>query len=185
MSLNVTVTWAPYNAVIPAAGVHNVSVTCPATGVFFFHGSINPSGPTLPYSWGFEITFRHTTLGRLLRASVTQQSYQTDIHARWGIRTRIPGKRATADLRLRRRGYWARLYYFCIRLWDFWNLNLSSIFTQTSCNPDGNPVTVSLRQLMYLSLKLLPLTCDWHLETDVLVSGTVCLEILVFERIAA
>jgi len=58
-------------------------------------------------------------------------------------------------------------------------------FTQTSCNPDGNPVTFSLRQFMYLSLKLLFVTCDCHLETHILVSGTRFLEILVFERIVA
>jgi len=58
-------------------------------------------------------------------------------------------------------------------------------FTQTSCNPDGNPVTFSLRPFMYLSLKLLFVTCDCHLETDILVSGTRCLVILVFERIVA
>ena len=58
-------------------------------------------------------------------------------------------------------------------------------FSQTSWNPDGNPVTFSLRQFMYLSLKLLFVTCDWHLETDILVFGTRYLEMLVFERIVA
>jgi hypothetical protein len=59
------------------------------------------------------------------------------------------------------------------------------LFTQTSCNPDGNPVTFSLRQFAYLSLKLLFVTCDWHLETDILVFGTRYLEIVVVERVVA
>jgi len=42
-----------------------------------------------------------------------------------------------------------------------------------------------LRQFMYLSLKLLFVTCDWHLETNILVFGTSCLEIRVFERVVA
>ena len=38
----------------------------------------------------------------------TQHSQKTDIRAAGGIRTRIPSKRAAADPRLRRRGYWDR-----------------------------------------------------------------------------
>jgi len=41
-------------------------------------------------------------------ADHTQQSQQTDIHARGGIRTHNPSKPAAADTRLRPRGHWAR-----------------------------------------------------------------------------
>jgi hypothetical protein len=69
---------------------------------------------------GFAIThFRHTTPGKtpldewpVRRRHLpdnTQHSQETDIHAPGGIRTHNPNKRAAADPRLRRRGYWDRL----------------------------------------------------------------------------
>jgi hypothetical protein len=113
----VTVTCAPYMllSLLPAFTISLLQAS------FSFYDSTAPSGSRTPHCSGFEITFRHTTLGRLLRASVTQHAYETDIHARGGIRTRIPGKGAAADLRLRPRGHWARLYRSCIRFRDSWN----------------------------------------------------------------
>jgi hypothetical protein len=78
-----------------------------------------PVGPRPPHYRGFTITLWHTTLGRtpldewsarhrdlyLTKHNIQQQ---TDIYAASGIRTRNPTKRAAADPRLRRRGYWNR-----------------------------------------------------------------------------
>ena len=41
----------------------------------------------------------------------TQRSTQTNIHVPGGIRTHNPSKRVAADLRLRPRGHWDRLYF--------------------------------------------------------------------------
>ena len=46
----------------------------------------------------------------------TQHSQQTNIHAPGGIRTHNLSRRAAADLRLRPRGHWGRLYYFFVYL---------------------------------------------------------------------
>lgn len=40
--------------------------------------------------------------------SDTQNSQETDIHASYGIQTRIPGKRSDADHRIRPLGHWDR-----------------------------------------------------------------------------
>jgi len=42
----------------------------------------------------------------------TQHSRQTDIHAPGGIRTYNSIKQAAADLRLRPRGHWDRMFHF-------------------------------------------------------------------------
>jgi len=42
----------------------------------------------------------------------TQHSQQTDIHAPGGIRTHNLNRRAAADLRLRPRGHWDRLFFY-------------------------------------------------------------------------
>ena len=59
---------------------------------------------------------RQDSSGRVISSSQrplpdkTQQSQQTNIHAPGGIRTHDRSRRAAADLRLRPRGYWDRLY---------------------------------------------------------------------------
>jgi len=44
----------------------------------------------------------------------TQRSQQTDILPTGGIRTHNLSRRAPADLRLRPRSHWHRLYFVCI-----------------------------------------------------------------------
>ena len=44
-------------------------MNCCMLNKHFFNGLTAPSGPRLPHRLGFEITFRHTTLGGLLWTS--------------------------------------------------------------------------------------------------------------------
>jgi hypothetical protein len=81
----------------------------------------SPSGPRLFSCVGFEITLRHTALGRtplgewltrrmdlyLTKTKLTRHR-ETDIHDSGGIRTRNPITRAAADTGLGRRGHWDR-----------------------------------------------------------------------------
>jgi len=69
----------------------------------------SPSGPGIPYCWGFEITLRHSTLGRhpLEEWSVrhrdlylTTHTIHKDVHTPSGIRARNPRKWVAADPRL-------------------------------------------------------------------------------------
>ena len=90
------------------------------TYFFYPHGATFPNEPGPPYCRGFTITptpTYHTRwdCGRVISPTQrslpdnTQHSQETDIHASSGIRTRNPSNRATADLRLGRRGDWDRL----------------------------------------------------------------------------
>jgi hypothetical protein len=74
-----------------------------------------PSGPR-PHCRGFEITLRHTTLGRTpldewsarrkdLYLTTHNTHKRQDIHAPGGIRIRSPSKRAAVDPRLRPRSH--------------------------------------------------------------------------------
>jgi len=81
----------------------------------------SPSGPGPPEYRGFTITLSRTPLvGWSARSRdmclTTHNSHtrQTDIQAPGGIRTRNPGRRATADPRLRPCSQWDRRYYIYI-----------------------------------------------------------------------
>jgi hypothetical protein len=90
----------------------------------------SPTGPVPLHYRGFTITFRHTTLGRLLSGQVmeptqrplpdnTQRSQEANIHVLGGVRTHNASKRAVADPRLRPRGHWNRpgIHYVGINGW--------------------------------------------------------------------
>jgi hypothetical protein len=94
------------------------------------HGATASSGPRPLHCRGFTITFRHTTLGRLLSGRVmgptqrplpdnTQRSQEANIHVLGGIWTHNASKRAVADPRLRPRGHWNRpcIHYVGINGW--------------------------------------------------------------------
>jgi hypothetical protein len=85
----------------------------------FFLMAQNPRGPRPPHYGGFEITLRHTTLGRTPedeRSACRRDLYLTtqNTHKRQtsmlqaGFKTRNPSKRAAVDPRLRPRGHWDR-----------------------------------------------------------------------------
>ena len=88
---------------------------------FCYHGPTPPSGVRPPLCWGFTITLRYTTVCKtpldqwsarrrdLYLTTQNTHNRQTYIPT-VGIRTRNPRKRVTADLRLRPRGHWDRLW---------------------------------------------------------------------------
>jgi hypothetical protein len=87
--------------------------------ISFLYGATVPSGQGPPHYRGFAITLRHNTLGRtpLDEWSTRRRDFyltthnthkRQTFHARRGIRTRNPTKRATVDLRLRPRSHWDR-----------------------------------------------------------------------------
>ena len=81
----------------------------------FFPWLDSPSELRTPHCWGFEITLRHTTLGRtpLDKWSARrrhlpdnkQHSQEIDTHALGGVRTYKPSKRAAEDPRPKPCGY--------------------------------------------------------------------------------
>jgi hypothetical protein len=89
------------------------------TEVLFFLGATSPCGPGPPHYWGFTLTIRHTTLGRIPpheRSVWPKNIYLTtyDNHDRQismprRIRFRNSIVRAATDPRLRPRGHWDRL----------------------------------------------------------------------------
>jgi hypothetical protein len=94
---------------------------------FFFHcGATALPWHRPPHCWGFEITHRHSTVGRTLvdewsarrrdLCLTTQHSQETDIHAFGGIWTRNPSKRAAADLYFRQENRYRILLLFVVYL---------------------------------------------------------------------
>ena len=89
------------------------------TSNFVYPAELRPKyDPWPPHSWGFWITQNDAphsvellwTSDRLVAETSTWQhtTLTTDIHARGGIQTRNPGKRAAVDPRLRPRGHWVQ-----------------------------------------------------------------------------
>jgi hypothetical protein len=83
---------------------------------------------------------RYDSSGRVIGSSQrplpdsTQHSQQTNIHTPGGIRTHDLSRRAAADLRLRPRGHWDRLY----------------VYIRISSNNDRHPDTKTFTTLHYI-----------------------------------
>jgi len=99
--------------------------------VLFFRGATAPIGRRSLHCRGFTIILRHTTVGRTpldewsarrrdLYPTTQNTDNRQDIHVPGVIRTFNPSRRATADIRLRPRGHWDRLY--CILICIFFGL---------------------------------------------------------------
>ena len=118
------------NPLILHTGTHLENYTASLSGdqylhihCFLFLWRLQPNrGLWSPHSWGFrDHTQRHTTVGRTpldewsarrrnLYLTTHNSHNRQHIHVRGGIRTHNLSRRAAADLRLRPRGHWDRIF---------------------------------------------------------------------------